>query len=312
MTHHTLRRSPLAPAGGSTAGLLSRLDSGEPVHLDHLPTPCLLLDMDLFQANLDKMSRNAKRHSIGLRPHAKTHKCPEIARRQVEAGALGACTATIHEAEVLAAGGIRGLLITSEMVGRNKMERLVALTQRQPDTLSVVDDLAHARQLNDAAEAADVRLNLLVDIDPMGRRTGTTAGDPAMALAEGILKLSKLNLRGVHSYSGASSHVVGFAERKAHSEEVMAPPHRNLSTDEKGGNAGRDSHRSQHRHLQHRSFSGGNHRAAGRVLHLHGRRLPNHRGGRRGTLRRFRPRPDRADHRHEQAPPGPWPPWTPA
>ena len=224
MTHHTLRRSPLAPAGGATAGLLSRLDSGDPVHLDELPTPCLLLDLDLFEANLDKMSRNAKRHSIGLRPHAKTHKCPEIARRQVEAGALGACTATIHEAEVLAAGGIPGLLITSEMVGRNKMERLVALTRRQPDTMSVVDDIGHARQLNDAAEAGGVRLNVLVDIDPMGRRTGTTAGDAAMALAEGILKLSKLNLRGVHSYSGASSHVVGFAERKAHSQEVMAPP----------------------------------------------------------------------------------------
>lgn len=224
MTHYTLRRSPLAPAGGSTAGLLSRLDSSEPVHLDELPTPSLLLDLDLFEANLDKMSRNARRHSIGLRPHAKTHKCPEIARRQVEAGALGACAATIHEAEVLAAGGIPGLLITSEMVGRNKMERLVALTRRQPDTMSVVDDLAHARQLNHAAEAGDVRLNVLVDIDPMGRRTGTTAGDRAMALAEGILKLSSLHLRGVHSYSGASSHVVGFAERKAHSEEVMAPP----------------------------------------------------------------------------------------
>lgn len=224
MTHHTLRRFPLAPAGGATAGLLSRLDSGDPVHLDELPTPCLLLDLDLFEANLDRMSRNARRHSIGLRPHAKTHKCPEIARRQVEAGALGACTATIHEAEVLAAGGIPGLLITSEMVGRNKMERLVALTRRQPDTMSVVDDVAHARQLNDAAEAGGVRLNVLIDIDPMGRRTGTTAGEAAMALAEGILKLSRLNLRGVHSYSGASSHVVGFAERKAHSAEVMGPP----------------------------------------------------------------------------------------
>lgn len=224
MTHHTLRRFPLAPAGGSTAGLLSHLDSGDPVHLDEIPTPSLLLDLDLFEANLDKMSGNAKRHSIGLRPHAKTHKCPEIARRQVEAGALGACTATIHEAEVLAAGGIPGLLITSEMVGRNKMERLVALTRRQPDTMSVVDDIAHARQLNDAAEAGGVRLNVLVDIDPMGRRTGTTAGEAAMVLAEGILKLSRLNLRGVHSYSGASSHVVGFAERKAHSAEVMAPP----------------------------------------------------------------------------------------
>ena len=129
------------------------------------------------------------------------------------------------------------------------MERLLALTQRQPDTLSVVDDLAHARQLNHAAEAANVRLNLLVDIDPLGRRTGTTAGDSAIALAEGILKLSKLNLRGVHSYSGASSHVVGFAERKGPFRRGDGPSHRNLSTDEKGGNAGRDTHRSQHRHL---------------------------------------------------------------
>lgn len=235
MIHHTLRRSPLAPAGGATAGLLSRLDSGDPVHLDELPTPSLLLDLDLFEANLDKMSRNAKRHSIGLRPHAKTHKCPEIARRQVEAGALGACTATIHEAEVLAAGGIPGLLITSEMVGRNKVERLVALTRRQPDTMSVVDDIAHARQLDDAAGAGGVRLNVLVDIDPMGRRTGTTAGAAAMALAEGILKLSRLNLRGVHSYSGASSHVVGFAERKAHSAEVMAPPIETFQSMKKAG-----------------------------------------------------------------------------
>ena len=305
MTHHTLRRSPLAPAGGSTAGLLSRLDSGEPVHLDQLPTPCLLLDMDLFQANLDKMSRNAKRHSIGLRPHAKTHKCPEIARRQVEAGALGACTATIHEAEVLAAGGIRGLLITSEMVGRNKVERLVALTQRQPDTLSVVDDLAHARQLNHAAEAANVRLNVMIDIDPMGRRTGTTAGDPAMALAEGILKLSKLNLRGVHSYSGASSHVVGFAERKAHSEEVMAPPIETYQRMKKAGmpveiltgaSTGTyniDPFLEEITELQVGSY----------IFMDVDYQIIGGEGG--GSLRRFRPRPDRADHRHEQAPPGP-------
>lgn len=224
MTNHTPRHFPLTLACGYTADLLGRLDSGEPVYLDELPTPCLLLDMDLFEANLEKMSRNAKQHSIGLRPHAKTHKCPEIARRQVEAGALGVCTATIHEAEVLAAGGISGLLITSEMVGRNKVERLLALTQTHPDTMSVVDDLNHAQQLNEAAEATNIRLNVLIDIDPMGRRTGISAGDPAMALAEGIMKLSKLNLRGVHSYAGASSHVVGFTERKTHSKEMMTPP----------------------------------------------------------------------------------------
>ncbi len=235
MTHDALHRSPLGSSGGSTASLLSSLDSGKPVHLDRLPTPSLLLDMDRFEANLEKMSRYAKTHSIGLRPHAKTHKCPEIARRQIQAGALGACAATIHEAEVLAAGGVTGLLITSEMVGRNKVERLVALTRKHPDTLSVVDDPTHARQLNDAAEAENTPLNVLVDIDPMGRRTGTTAGDSALALAEEIMKLPELNLLGVHSYSGASSHVVGFAERKAHSEAVMAPPIESFQRMKKAG-----------------------------------------------------------------------------
>ncbi len=235
MTYYSLQRSPLDSGGGSTSSLLSALDSGKPIHLDQLPTPSLLLDMDRFEANLETMSRHAKSCSIELRPHAKTHKCPEIARRQIQAGAVGACVATIHEAEVLAAGGVQGLLITSEMVGRNKVGRLVELTRKQPDTLSVVDDLAHVKQLDDAAEAGKVQLNVLVDIDPMGRRTGTTAGAQALALAEAIMKLPKLNLRGVHSYSGASSHVVGFAERKAHSEAVMAPPIESFQRMKKAG-----------------------------------------------------------------------------
>ena len=87
-----------------------RLGSGKEVRgvtkLD-LPTPSLLLDLDHLSANISKMARHAEQASVGLRPHAKTHKCPQIARRQLEAGALGVCTATIHEAEQMAAAGDR-------------------------------------------------------------------------------------------------------------------------------------------------------------------------------------------------------------
>src|SRR5215510_13002919 len=143
---------------------------------DDLPTPALLIDLDALEANIAKMSQHTKAHSIGLRPHAKTHKCPEVARRQMAAGAVGICCATIREAEAMATAGINGLLITSEMVGRKRIERLIALTRKHPDTMSVVDNPLHAQQLNEAAEAANVRLNVLIDIDLNTRRTGIAAG----------------------------------------------------------------------------------------------------------------------------------------
>jgi D-serine deaminase-like pyridoxal phosphate-dependent protein len=90
--------------------------------------------------------------------------------------------------------------------------------------MSTVDNPTHANQLSEAAAAAKVKLNIMVDIDPIGRRTGIEPGEKALALAKHVDGLPNLNLRGVHCYSGASSHVVGFEERKAHSEKVMAAP----------------------------------------------------------------------------------------
>ncbi len=189
-----------------------------------LPTPCLLLDLDLMEGNIEKMAAHARIHSIGLRPHAKTHKCPQIARRQIDAGALGICTATIREAEVMAAAGLSGLLITSELIGPNKVQRLLRLTRAHPDTMTVVDHAWQAEQLSGAAAEAEVPLNIMIDIDPIGRRTGIPPGESAVLLAKTVDGLPNLNLRGVHSYSGVSSHVKGFAARKEHSEQVMAGP----------------------------------------------------------------------------------------
>ncbi len=213
--------------GYTLADFEKRLKSGkgtEGLSKEDLPTPSLLLDLDILEANLQKMSQHAKSAPIQLRPHAKTHKCPEIARRQISAGALGVCTSTIHEAEVMADSGIKGLLITSELVGKNKIERLLRLTRQQPDTLAVVDNASHAEELNSSAEAARLTLNVMIDIDPVGRRTGILPGDDAFGLAERIMKMQHLKLRGVHAYSGASSHVTGFEARKEHSHKVMQGP----------------------------------------------------------------------------------------
>lgn len=188
-----------------------------------LPTPALVLDLDAFEANVARLSRHARDSRIALRPHAKTHKCVEIARRQLAAGALGVCVATIREAEAMAAAGIGGLLITSEMVGPDKIRRLLRVTARQPDTMSVVDHAAHADQLSEAAAAARLRLNILLDVDPGSRRTGVQPGEPAMKLARHVARLPHLQLRGIHCYSGASAHVTGFEARRAHSEKAMAP-----------------------------------------------------------------------------------------
>jgi D-serine deaminase-like pyridoxal phosphate-dependent protein len=191
---------------------------------DDLPTPALVLDLNLLQSNIDKMARHARSSNIQLRPHAKTHKCPEIANRQLAAGAIGVCVANIFEAEAMAAAGVRELLITSEQVGRQKVDRLVNLTQEHPGTMSVVDSERQAQNLNEAANSAGVTLNVLLDVDPGGRRTGIPAGERAMALADGIVKLKGLRLRGIHSYSGRSAHVQGFEARSEHSRLAMREP----------------------------------------------------------------------------------------
>jgi len=191
--------------------------------IDELSTPALLLDLDVFEFNLKKMAEHANRSRIALRPHAKSHKCAEIALKQVEAGAVGVCAATIGEAEALSRLGVTGILITSEMVGRRKSERLVALASSAPDTMVVVDNRANADELSQAALARGVRLNVLIDMDLGLKRTGVASVSAGLALAEQMGSLAGLELRGISAYSSLSAHVIGFDERRAHSLKSMEP-----------------------------------------------------------------------------------------
>src|SRR5690606_33351243 len=211
-------------AGVASPGLLARANNWKGKTKGQLPTPCLVLDLDKFETNIEKMRRAAQEAGVDLRPHAKTHKCSQIAKAQIGAAALGVCAATISEAERLATAGVTGILITSEIVGPEKTGRLLALTRQRPETMSVVDSIEQARSLNQAAREGGVHLPVLIDVDPGGRRTGVAPGEPAIELAMEVDRLDRLQLKGMHSYSGGSAHVIGFEARKQHSQSAMEAP----------------------------------------------------------------------------------------
>lgn len=196
---------------GDVKGKLTRAD---------LPTPALLLDLDAFEANVSKMIGYVKAKGRAIRPHGKTHKCPEIAQRLIAAGAVGACAAKISEAEAFAAAGVRGLLVTTAVVGKYKIERAVRLARLAPDTMFCVDNMQTAEELDAAARAAKISIPVAIDLW-IGNRTGIQPGAPAVALAEGLQRLKNLKLTTIQAYAGHAAHVVGFAQRKKVSSEEM-------------------------------------------------------------------------------------------
>jgi D-serine deaminase-like pyridoxal phosphate-dependent protein len=212
-------------ATGLGAQLASAAAAAEPAHnyarKDELPTPALLVDLDAFEANVKLMAEHCKRAGCGFRPHAKTHKCPEIARRLVSAGALGATVATLPEAEAMVAGGIRGVLLTSPIVERNKIARMVELAKKGGEVMLSVSHPREVELLGEATEANRVTLDVLVDLDVGDRRTGILPGKSAVELAQVIAKQKGLRLRGVQAYSGRSSHTKGFENRAKVSREAM-------------------------------------------------------------------------------------------
>jgi D-serine deaminase-like pyridoxal phosphate-dependent protein len=176
-------------------------------------TPSLVVDLDALERNLDRMAALATRTGKRVRPHAKTHKSPLIARLQLDRGAIGLCCAKLGEAEVLAEAGIGPLLVTTEIAGEPKVSRLVAL-RRRADVMGVVDDPEVARALSGAMAAAGLILDVLVDVNVGQGRTGV-APDGAGELAACVASLAGLRLRGIQAYEGHLQHVYQEAERRA-------------------------------------------------------------------------------------------------
>lgn len=185
--------------------------------IDDLDTPALLLDGAASQRNLRRIAEFFRGRKTQLRPHFKNHKCPELARRQLEAGsAVGMTCAKLGEAEVLASHGFGDLLVANQVVGRRKVARLVELAGKTR-VMVAIDDAQQARAISEAARAAGVTVGLLVEVDIGMGRCGVAPGEPALRLAEQIAGLSGVQFRGIQAYEG---HAVYVNEPELRAEKV--------------------------------------------------------------------------------------------
>jgi 3-hydroxy-D-aspartate aldolase len=182
-----------------------------------LDTPALLIDLPAMARNIERMAAFAKARGINLRPHVKTHKSVEIARRQVAAGAIGVSCVTMGEAEVMVQGGIPGVLITSPAVTPSKIARLIKLAQRaRPgDVMVVVDNPQNVAELARAASQLTHPLDVLVDYGAGYNRTGAATQAKVLELAALVAAEPRLRLRGLQSYAGNLQHIVARDERSA-------------------------------------------------------------------------------------------------
>jgi D-serine deaminase-like pyridoxal phosphate-dependent protein len=184
--------------------------------LADVDTPSLIVDLDAFESNLTAMTDALRGKRVRLRPHAKSHKCPEIARLQVARGAVGICCQKVGEAEAFVAAGVSDVLITNEIVGARKLERLAALG-RTAKVGVLVDDAGNVAAMADAARRAGATLEVLVEIDVGAHRCGVEPGAAALTLAQVVVAEAASGLRfgGLHAYQGAAQHLRAPAERRA-------------------------------------------------------------------------------------------------
>ncbi|KIW27893.1 uncharacterized protein PV07_07591 [Cladophialophora immunda] len=184
--------------------------------LDSLDTPSMIVDLDLMEANMQKLFGKLLPSGCNIRPHLKTTKSAIIARKLAAAGAKGCCVAKVSEAEVIAAAGFDDILITSEIIGATKVKRLVELFKKHKDIRIVVDSEVGASAINDKlAESGTIEpISVLIDLDVGLRRTGVDAGPPALALAKHIRTLKHLRLIGVQGYEGHLQHLHDKEDRK--------------------------------------------------------------------------------------------------
>jgi 3-hydroxy-D-aspartate aldolase len=177
--------------------------------LEDVDTPALVLDLSAFEKN-QKTLFDLVKGRVRVRPHAKTHKCPEVAKRQIALGAVGMCCQKVSEAEAMVEGGVRDVLVSNEIVGAPKLERLAALSRRAH--IGVCVD--NAQNLKDLGKSG-AKLDTYIEIDVGMRRCGVAPGEPAVHLAKEIATFKNLRFAGLQAYHGRAQHFRSMEERHA-------------------------------------------------------------------------------------------------
>lgn len=186
-----------------------------------LSTPALVIDLDAFESNLRTMAELVRVSGRKLRPHAKAHKSPLIARMQVDAGAVGLCCATVREAEVMADAGLNDILVTTPVVTPSMVARLVGVGDKIGGLTMVVDSKTGI-DLIAASARPEKPVEVLIDIDMGLGRTGATGPEEAVQLAERVKESPRLRYRGIQAYYGHLQHVPSLADRHAKVAEQWA------------------------------------------------------------------------------------------
>lgn len=188
--------------------------------LHEIDTPALLLDLDPMERNLAKMARFFSAGNTRLRPHYKNHKCPALARRQIQAGAIGMTCATLSEAEALVANGIEKILLSSEVAGGPKIRRFLELARRA-EIITGVDNPGAVDALAAEARQQRCRCGVLVDVNVGQNRTGVKPGAAVLELARKVLA-EGLWLRGLMGYEGHVAHLDPGPEKDSAYDSAMS------------------------------------------------------------------------------------------
>jgi D-serine deaminase-like pyridoxal phosphate-dependent protein len=171
-----------------------------------LDTPALMLDLDVLEANIAHIAQTCRAHGVAWRPHFKGHKTLEIARKQLAAGAIGITCAKLGEAEVLAAGGIRDILIANQIVGAVKITRLMNLPDAA-DVIVAVDARENILELGEAARQRGKRLRVVIEVNTGMNRAGAEPGPPVVALAAAVAEHPHLRLAGVMGWEAQTAAI---------------------------------------------------------------------------------------------------------
>jgi D-serine deaminase-like pyridoxal phosphate-dependent protein len=187
------------------------------MHVSEIDTPALVVDLDIMERNLARVADYARQHNLRLRPHTKTHKSIGLGRRQLALGAAGLTVAKVSEAEVMALTGTPDLLIAYPILGHTKLARLTEIARRTSVTVAV-DSAFAARQISDAARAAQVEIGILAEVDVGLGRVGVPPGE-LVGLAQAMEKMPHLKIAGITFYPG---HIKDLEESGRHALAALS------------------------------------------------------------------------------------------
>jgi len=181
---------------------------------DEVPTPAVLIDLDKLERNIAKMQAFVKSKGCNIRPHAKSHKSPFIAKKQIQAGAIGQCAQTLGETEALVFAGIDHILLTHNLASANSIDRFLSL-KRNADVMITVDGTENAGMLASAARRRGLTADVIVEVNIGNNKSGQEPGEPAAKFARWVTETEGLRLRGIMGYEGnIQLNTPNFDERK--------------------------------------------------------------------------------------------------